>query len=66
MKKLLSRKEAMYKLGVKSAHFSKMCNGLVAGIPPLPIVQYGRQLLFRDEALDQWILEVESTCKKGR
>ena len=66
MNKLLTRKEVMEKLGVKSSHFSKLCNGKVMGVPQLTAVRFGRLLRFRAEQVEAWITEVESTCKTDR
>ena len=63
MRPLLTRDETMERLRLKSAHFSKLVNGKVKGLPPLPVVQIGRRQLFREEAIQQWIIDVEKTKK---
>jgi len=64
--KLLTREEAMTRLRLKPAFFSKIVNGKVKGLPRLPAVVIGRRQLFRDESLDKWILEVEGQCNTAR
>lgn len=59
MSPLLTREETMERLRVKPAHFSKLVNGKVKGLPLLPCVQLGRRQLFREEAVQQWIIDVE-------
>lgn len=61
MKPLLTREETMQRLRLKAAHFSKLVNGKVKGLPPLPVVQIGRRQLFREEAVEKWIIDVEKT-----
>jgi hypothetical protein len=65
MKPLLTREETMERLRLKAAHFSKLVNGKVKvkGLPPLPVVQIGRRQRFHEEAVQQWIIDVESTKK---
>jgi hypothetical protein len=52
----------MARLRLKAAHFSKLVDGKVKGLPPLPCVQIGRRQLFREESVQQWI-DVEKTRK---
>lgn len=61
MTALLTREETMARLRLKAAHFSKLVNGKIRGLPPLPCVQIGRRQLFREEAVQQWIIDVEKT-----
>ena len=61
--RLLTREQTMERLHLKAAHFSKLVNGKVRGLPPLPCVRIGRRQLFRAEAVEQWIIDVE---KGGR
>jgi hypothetical protein len=63
MSVLLTRGETMARLRVKAAHFSKLVNGKIKGLPPLPCVQIGRRQLFREESVEQWIIDVERTRK---
>jgi hypothetical protein len=63
MSNLLTREETMARLRLKAAHFSKLVNGKVKGLPPLPCVQIGRRQLFREESVQQWIIDVEKTRK---
>jgi hypothetical protein len=60
---LLTREETMKRLRLKAAHFSKLVNGKVKGLPPLPCVQIGRRQLFREESVQQWIIDVEKSKK---
>ena len=64
---LLDRKEAMAVIRLKAAHFSKLVNGKIKGLPPLACVRIGRRQLFRSETLRRWILDVEaqSACKRA-
>jgi hypothetical protein len=65
--RLLTRDEAMDRLRLKASHFSKLVNGKIKGLPTLPMVTIGRRQLFRAEALDQWILDVENRrCSAAR
>lgn len=59
---LLTRTEAMSMLKLKASHFSKLVNGHIGRVPPIPCVRIGRRQLFRREALERWILEVEQSC----
>lgn len=64
---LLIRAEAMNRLRLKASHFSKLVNGKIKGLPPLPMVTIGRRQLFRAAALDQWIIDVENKrCSAAR
>ena len=64
---LLTRKEAMARLRLKPAFFSKVTNGKIKGLPPLMCVRIGRRQLFREERIDEWIIEVENkSCKQDR
>jgi hypothetical protein len=65
--RLLTREEVMERLRLKASHFSKIVNGRVKGLPPLPVVALGRRQLFRPEALEEWILTVEGKrCREAR
>jgi len=59
---LLTRKEVMERLRLRPAFFSKLSNGKVKGMPALPAVRIGRRQLFREAALNQWIMDVEKLC----
>jgi len=58
--KILTREETIAKVRLKAAHFSKVVNGKVRGLPRLACVRIGRRQLFREETVDRWILEVEA------
>jgi len=62
---LLTREEAMARLRLKAAFFSKITNGKVKGLPTLTSVRIGRRQLFREETLNQWIIDVESRSCNG-
>jgi hypothetical protein len=65
--RLLTREEAMERLRLKPAHFSKVANGKVKGLPRLACVRIGRRQLFREETIARWIVEVENiSCNKVR
>jgi hypothetical protein len=57
---LLTRDEAMAWVRLKPSFFSKVVNGKVKGLPPLPVVRIGRRQFFREESLNQWINDVEA------
>ena len=64
---LLTRSEAMARLRVKSSYFSKIMNGKVKGVTPPPCVRMGRLQHFREESLEQWIIEREGkSCSADR
>lgn len=64
---LMTREETMERLRLKASHFSKLVNGHIKGLPPLPVVQIGRRQLFRRDSVEQWIIDVEaSACRQGR
>ncbi|MDQ1469360.1 MAG: hypothetical protein QOJ99_840 [Bryobacterales bacterium] len=62
---LMTREEAMARLRLKASHFSKVVNGKVKNLPPIPTIMIGRRMFFRLEALDQWIIDVEARRCKG-
>jgi hypothetical protein len=65
--RLLTREEAMERLRLKPAHFSKVANGKVKGLPKLACVRIGRRQLFREETVHNWIIEVERlSCNEAR
>jgi len=61
---LLTRSEAMALLKLKASHFSKLVNGYIRSVPPIPCVRIGRRQLFRREALETWVIEVERRCNE--
>ena len=64
---LMTREEAMARLRLKASHFSKVVNGKVKNLPPIPTIMIGGRMFFRLEALDDWIIDVEARkCKGGR
>jgi len=50
-------------LRLKAAHFSKLVNGKLKGIPRLHCLRIGRRQVFREETVQQWIINVEKTGK---
>jgi len=63
---LLTREQAMTKLKLKKSHFSKVVNGKIKSLPPLACVRIGRKQLFREESINEWIVEVEKrSCNAG-
>jgi hypothetical protein len=67
MSSILTRKETIARLRLKPAHFSKIVNGKVKGLPPLACLRIGRHQLFRDETIEQWLREVEQkSCSTAR
>ncbi len=65
--RLLDRLEAMERLRLKPAHFSKVVSRKIKGLPPVACVRIGRRQLFRLDTLEGWTIEVEaiSACKKA-
>jgi hypothetical protein len=63
--RLFTREEAMGRLRLKPAHFSKVANGKVRGLPKLACVRIGRRQLFREETIERWIVEVEAQSCNG-
>lgn len=64
---LLTREEAMVRLRVKPAHFSKIVNGKVKGLPKLKCVRFGRRLFFLEATLEKFVLDVEAaSCSADR
>ena len=57
--KVLIRREAMQKLRMKPAFFSKLTNGKIKGLPPLRYIRAGRKQLFLETTLDQWLIDAE-------
>jgi hypothetical protein len=65
--RLLTREEAMERLRLKPAHFSKVASGKVKGLPKLACVRIGRRQLFREQTLEEWVVEVErQSCNEAR
>jgi len=63
---ILTREETMARLRLKPAHFSKLVNGRIKGLPPLACLRIGRRQLFRDETVEQWARDVEAQCSTVR
>ena len=64
-RRLFTRKEAMDRLRLKPAHFSKVASGKVKGLPKLACVRIGRRQLFREETINRWIIAVEEQSCNG-
>lgn len=62
---LLNAREAQKRLGISQAQLSKLINGKVRNVPPLPCVRIGRQVKFREESIDKWVEGVEG-CSADR
>ena len=65
---LLGRREVAKLLRVSPGTLWAIVNGHRPGLPPLPVIRMGRRLLFRRQAVEQWLLEVEarSLCSADR
>ena len=65
--KILTREEAMLRLRLKPAFFSKLVNGKVKGVPPPPCLRIGRRQLFAEDSLENWAKELEARpCSEAR
>jgi hypothetical protein len=64
--KLLTREEAMNRLRLKPAHFSKVANGKVKGLSKPACIRIRRRQLFHEQTLDEWIIEVEKFYRAKR
>jgi hypothetical protein len=58
--KVLTRLEAMERLRMKPAFFSKLTNGKVKGLPRLRCIRAGRRQLFLETTVDQWAIDAEA------
>ena len=56
---ILTLSETARFLRVSKAHASKLANGKIHGLKPLPFVRLGRRLLIRREALLDWLLAAQ-------
>ncbi len=65
MRNLLSFSETAQKLRVSKAQLSKIINGKVPGLPRLKVARVGRRVVVREEAIDEFVQEVE-ICSAGR
>jgi hypothetical protein len=63
---ILTREETMARLRLKPAHFSKLVNGRIKGLPTLACLRIGRRQLFRDETVEAWVRDVEAKCSTAR
>lgn len=57
---LLTLSEVATTLRVSKAHVSKLINGRVHGMPPLPAARLGRRVIVRKESLDRWLLALDN------
>jgi hypothetical protein len=65
--KILTREEAMLRLRLKPAFFSKLVNGKVKGVTPPPCLRIGRRQLFAEDSLESWAKELEArSCNEAR
>lgn len=65
--KLLTREEAMLRLRLRPAFFSKLVNGKVKGTPPPPCLKIGRRQLFCEDSLEAWLKDREArSCNEAR
>jgi excisionase family DNA binding protein len=62
--KVLNLAEAAEFVRCSRSHLCNILNGKVRGVPRLPSVRIGRRVLFRREALEQWLYDAESTAAK--
>jgi excisionase family DNA binding protein len=59
-KKLLNMKEAADFLRFSRSHLSNAIHGKLNGTPRLPCVRIGRRVLFRLEALEEWLRQIQT------
>jgi excisionase family DNA binding protein len=57
--RLLTIPEAADFLRCSRSHISNALNGKLTSTPRLPCVRIGRRVLFRRDALEAWVQEVE-------
>jgi len=57
--KLLTLSEVRIELKCSKSHVSNIINGLVPGLPKLPVIALGRRKLVLQPTLDEWLLRVE-------
>jgi excisionase family DNA binding protein len=58
--RILNLGEAAALVRCSRAHLCNLANGKVKGLPQLPSVRIGRRVLFRREALERWLQQVEA------
>lgn len=65
---LLTRREVAKLLQVSPSTLWAIVNGHKQGLPAFPVIRMGRRMLFRREAIEQWLLEVErrALCNADR
>lgn len=59
---ILRTSELCLWLDASKATVSRMVNGKIPGLAPLPCLRLGRSMRFRREAIENWLRENE-TCK---
>jgi excisionase family DNA binding protein len=59
-KKLLNMREAANFLRCSRSHLSNAIHGKLNGTPRLPCVRIGRRVLFRLEALEEWLRQIQT------
>jgi excisionase family DNA binding protein len=60
MGELLTLQEAALFIRCSKTHLLNVLHGRVPNVPPLPCVRIGRRILVRREAIQRWLLTVES------
>lgn len=62
---ILTVPEVAADLRCSKAHIYKIIRGLVAGVPPLPMIAIGRRRLVRRSTLERWKRTNETTSSDG-
>lgn len=60
-RQLLTLAEVADLLRVSKAHISKLINGHVPGVPPLPAARLGRRVIIRKKSLEEWLLLLDNS-----
>jgi predicted DNA-binding transcriptional regulator AlpA len=65
---VLTRREVLQYLKISPATLCAIINNRKSGLPPFPVIRVGRRQLFRKDAIEQWLLEVEKaqSCNEDR
>lgn len=57
---MLTLQEAALVMRCSKAHVQNVIRGRVTNVPALPCIRVGRRVLIRREALDRWLIAIET------